>query len=922
MPGARGAIGLWLRRLLLAALFGVALLFLGYQLFLHTPLGPWALNRRPERFRIHWDSASGLVPGRLEVEGLRLEGATRRIGWSLSVERGQGRIRLRDLFHRKLVIEGFEGQGVRASVARLDPPPSLPPAPRRRGAGRPGWTVEVGDTRLTDVGEVSLYGVRLAGAGEARGRCQFQIGGDFALPEATVRLTGARLFQGEHELARGVDVEARATITPFAVRRHPGLQAFDFTSGSLRASGSLTAVRPGPRAPADPGRLDLDLELERGRLAPGTRLAWSGALAPGTGGPTGPLRLAGGVEAAAGGPRLQLAASAPGFAIGGGAGHPPLFATGPVTLAAVTPETSLSRLLATARDLGRTRASSAAAFTGELSATDLSFQSARRRLAWRVAVERARGRIDLPALFDRRVVLHGLEGEGAVARLDLGPVSPAGEKKEGSGWSVEVADARVTGVREVAFGERSVAGEGTAELALTVAPGGVFTLRKGTLAIPSGRYRSGGKVVSRDLALAAEARLAPSAVPATAGAADAGAAAVLRRLSGRLELSGTVLSLGLLEKLILQNAPWLRLDARGRLAADLRLEEGRLTPGTSLSVRAARVAARLFDDEAVGTGSVTARVDKGSRGELRVGFDRFSVAARDGKPGKVLVRGRGLAVTAQSRDLDLAARPFSDLKAEVRLPSAEVPDLTAFAGYLPPATGVAILSGRGRAELGLTLDAAAQAASGRAALTAPEVRVAVQDLELSGVLALEAALRSSDLRSRRFHLSGSRLDLTGVRYGEIGAEADPGRTEGWWCRAVLRDGSMIWGRPLSLSASTEVRMKNADPILNLFARRRRFLGWFKNLLELENLEARGDLRVGDGAIVLSPLQVTGEKLDLRSRLRFSRQSKEGELFVRYGRLATGLELRDGRRTFHLRQPEEWFEGTSPRHHSGRGRPRR
>ena len=54
-------------------------------------------------------------------------------------------------------------------------------------------------------------------------------------------------------------------------------------------------------------------------------------------------------------------------------------------------------------------------------------------------------------------------------------------------------------------------------------------------------------------------------------------------------------------------------------------------------------------------------------------------------------------------------------------------------------------------------------------------------------------------------------------------------------------------------------------------------------------------------------------LELRSRMRFSRQQRRGDLYVRYGRLAAGVALRDGRRDVVLRHPLEWFT-------AGAGRP--
>ncbi|MGH9361405.1 MAG: hypothetical protein ACRD2T_05765, partial [Thermoanaerobaculia bacterium] len=130
---------------------------------------------------------------------------------------------------------------------------------------------------------------------------------------------------------------------------------------------------------------------------------------------------------------------------------------------------------------------------------------------------------------------------------------------------------------------------------------------------------------------------------------------------------------------------------------------------------------------------------------------------------------------------------------------------------------------------------------------------------------------------------------------------------GWWAHFDLERGTARWTRPLAIESSVAARMKDAGLLLALFARQRRAVGWLQGVLEEERLAARAQLRLAEGAIELDPLRVTGERLDLRTRLRLSSERKRGYLFVRYGRLATAIELEDDRRTYHLRRPLEWYE---------------
>jgi hypothetical protein len=47
-------------------------------------------------------------------------------------------------------------------------------------------------------------------------------------------------------------------------------------------------------------------------------------------------------------------------------------------------------------------------------------------------------------------------------------------------------------------------------------------------------------------------------------------------------------------------------------------------------------------------------------------------------------------------------------------------------------------------------------------------------------------------------------------------------------------------------------------------------------------------------------------------MRFSARQRRGDLYVRYGRLAAGVALRDGKRDVVLLHPLEWFTAGAAR----------
>jgi hypothetical protein len=1158
MPRPPTALRIWLKRLFFAALGLAGTYLLLANLFLKTPLGPWAVNRRPERLTVTWESAWSPWPGEVRVRGLAVRGKARRVSWSFEADRGRGWIDLAGLLVRRFEVRGFEGEGVRSTTSREPAtagPPSQPPARKRRRS----WTVRFTDVSLAQVREIGINGFRFEGSGTAAGAFSFTLGGPFRLEPTSLTLKSARLSRGETPLASGLDLMAEAAIGPYAVREHPGLAAFDFVTGTLTARGdaALMALLGG-----SDGSLAVDLRMDRGRLAPGTRvrlrspegtalLAVSGDLlkldaafrnpVAGRGGGRPPflqaaslhldsttrelrpsrllapvrrtgraealravslvsdvsfeeLRLAGTagrtswrIAANRGSGRIALAEllrrrvvlaglDAEGITAGAvrGPARPPgeprrrpwsvdvegarlsevrslslddfhvegialltgSFALGPegtfglkdataslaagrltrsgeelarnlavrieaeaapfsprknpgmaalhyvsgtlraegriaqrgpgrmgtldadlrldhgrltpgtraairirpfaavssanpltVTLAvdpgeagprlraaaegrnvsmgflrcgvfrlsADSPEVDLAKLLTDAREI---RASGEIpALAADLRVEDFRLETPAGRLFWHGVLDRGTGRLDLPALQRREIVLDGVRGEGFSLRLE--PMREATPRSAASRpWSLRLGEARFTRVRELALGGHRILGTGRLEGRISFSSRGELDLQKLAFDLPAGRMVVGRKTVARDLAVHTEVRLAPLVL------AGAQRAEILRRLTLTGDVRSQVSSLGFLDRYFKKD-PWLGIEGRGRLEAKARLAGGRLLPGTRLRIDRARVQAEYLESRATGEALVTGSVEK-NRAVLEVLFDRFQSALRDRRGAPAHLRGRGLRLAVSSSDLDLAT-PVTDLRATIDLPEAEVMNLQAYNAYLPAGTGVEILGGAGRLRSRLDVDVAAQKAKGEVSLTSSAVRVQFQDVEIQGDLNLRALLSGSRFQTHGFRLDGTRLELSQVILRETGEPEGQGEA-GWWARLELTDGDLDWKRPFGLRSSARLTMRDSGFLLSLFARKRNFLAWFEDLLTVRDLTAVGDIRLREGAIEIDPLHVTGGKLDLRSRLRFTRESKRGDLLLRWGRFTAGIELRDGKRDFKLVRPVEWYEG--------------
>lgn len=902
----------WLQRLLLTILVLTGLYLVGANLFLNSPLAPRALNRHPERFRIGWSSAWTLWPGLVRIRGLRLRGHVHDVTWFVDGQRASGWVDLPRLFDRTFLVRDLHLEEVSARVLRGPEQEAAEDRRREAEPDRPGdrnphpWTLAFTAIHLGHIRAFSFNDVHLTGDGSGAGAFRVVIGRSFRLDPSRVRMPAAQLALGDDPIARKVRLELMASLGPYAPHEHPGLAGFDFLSGSVQARGEVPdlpfleragLVRTGNRVP---GTLVADLRIDHGRLTPGSRFD---VTAPAAAAPS-PFAILTAVTKGGDGTLLHLGINARGLTAGRRTNLPPLFQAATLAMDAKTPETRLSRLFATARDL---RAGEKPAIhlplTSDVQATGVRIEAPGARATLRATLDRAGGRIDLAGLLSQRADVQGLTADGVDVRLTFAGGRPKREEATPPAWSMRMADLHFTHIREIAIGDDRLVGDSRADFAFSYSPDGTLAIQRAAFQLPAGRLDLAGRTVAQGLAARVEARVDPLILGETTGLA------ILRKVSGTAALKGAVSSLGFLHP-YLHKTSWLGLQGQGALDADVRIDHGRLTPGSRLAVAASPIQATIFDSRATGQGTVNVAVTRqgtATRTAMRVRLARFVFEDLGQTGWPDYLRGRNLTLNAVvPAALDLTA-PMPDVDATLDMPDAEVPDLTVYDALLPREAGLAIVSGSGRARLHLEASTATNRTRGSVALTSGDARVRFQNLELSGRLALNAPLVSSDLAARRFDLAGTRLVLDNVSYRNVEGK---GETEapGWWARATLSGGSVVWGAPLSLRGEGQIDMRSSGPLLALFAERSRFLRWFDDALTVEDVTAKGVILLGGGKVEIESLEATGGPLEVRSRMIFAKTRRTGDLYLRYGHLAAGIELRDGQRTFKLRRPLEWYEG--------------
>ena len=570
-------------------------------------------------------------------------------------------------------------------------------------------------------------------------------------------------------------------------------------------------------------------------------------------------------------------------------------------------------------------------FPGVVHVRDFRIRNQTRTVQWWAAMDSGVFELNLLDLRDRELVITGLKGSGVTYRLrrradgrkwsrplrtDLQPPIPGFSnpparpperiyavkpeqraRSRRDPWRIRLAHVDLDTVREIWIDEFRFSGDAR------VAGGFDMTVWRRLLVDPTRL-----QIVSGTIALGGGAKAQPILAQAS-GKIDGEIAPyvpsehrgwqMFRFVSGRADIEGRVPSVAFLDE-YLKKTRWVRVDAKdGPMALNVRMRRGRILPGSRLEARPDRLVASALDYKAEGPGRVVWEVLPGEESRLALEFSSFRVTRRGHR--QAHVRGRDLSIEAVNGEPRLIERDlFTPKRVEIRIPEAEVPDLSFYNAYLPGNSGLALTGGSGRMTATFRAAAPDWNGTGDLRLEARGVAGRFEGRPMRGDLLVRTRIRDADFRGRRFDVSGTKIDLTRVSV--------PGARGGdWWARAHLDRAVIEPGAPVFLRAKVESTLSDPRPLFAFVApeTRNRVLRWMDDLMT-QGVGAVADVSVGDGAVVIDGLAVSGGKANIQGRLRFGGAPKEGILYASYGRWDVGVELEGARRDWKILRPKKWF----------------
>jgi hypothetical protein len=276
---------LWRRRPLLLGLGVLLVLELLYNAVLTTGLLEGVLNHFiQESPSVEWTRAWSLVPGSVHVRGLKLRHAQGKDGyWQLEMDEVTVGLSLFSLFQRKLRADSVDVRGLHV---RIHPPTPEPGEPKPQGPlpSNP-WQILLHGVHVHEISEVDWKDLRMTGIAEASGDLEL-------VPRQRVSVKNAQVKLGPGQIAYLSDallrLEGGSAQFSLEARRQEGDVGLDLIAGLTDGRLQFTATHPaleeiplvtshlkGMALRGGAGRVEVDLQVKDGTLAPGTQLKGS-----------------------------------------------------------------------------------------------------------------------------------------------------------------------------------------------------------------------------------------------------------------------------------------------------------------------------------------------------------------------------------------------------------------------------------------------------------------------------------------------------------------------------------------------------------------------------------------------------------------------------------------------------------------------
>ncbi len=209
-------------------------------LFLNTPLGPWAINRKPEKWSVTWERVLTPYPAKVYVKGFTLNQKTPKMGVTITADKVNARIGILPFFMKTLRATGVDVHGISVVLDR-SAGSGLPPSTKTK----PGFKIKLLGITVNDLKEFRFDQMSMVeGEAVVSGDFEIQVRSHMVVRDADLRWNDARIYLEEETLAEALDLGFRGGFSPFNPKVEKGLAMLAHLSGDIDVNGHVGSLVP------------------------------------------------------------------------------------------------------------------------------------------------------------------------------------------------------------------------------------------------------------------------------------------------------------------------------------------------------------------------------------------------------------------------------------------------------------------------------------------------------------------------------------------------------------------------------------------------------------------------------------------------------------------------------------------------------
>jgi hypothetical protein len=152
-----------------------------------------------------------------------------------------------------------------------------------------------------------------------------------------------------------------------------------------------------------------------------------------------------------------------------------------------------------------------------------------------------------------------------------------------------------------------------------------------------------------------------------------------------------------------------------------------------------------------------------------------------------------------------------------------------------------------------------------------------EGVEFRGDLRIDGRLRRWILEDSKIDVSGTRGEVTNVILAGAGDKKPPA----WWGKVALPDATLDLGDDFDLAGTATVEIANSRPVLALLQLNTDtdLPKKLEDALNVSDVSGTAVLKASTGSMTISRLQIDGDDLEIRARLRLPKRWFEKHEFL-------------------------------------------